>query len=83
MVGREEEGLERSLVDAARWREELGRDVGLLNFYLLRSELHAMPKTRSCIFRQLEGEGDLEGGCPEAHGEETTGAGNSAERLAH
>ena len=29
MVGREEDGLERSLVEAARWREELGRDVGL------------------------------------------------------
>jgi len=51
IVGREEDGLERSLVEAARWREELGRDVG------------------------------LEAGCPEAHGEETTGAGNSAERL--
>ena len=30
MVGRDEEGLERSLVDAARRREELGRDVGLV-----------------------------------------------------
>ena len=43
MVGREEDGLERSLVEAARWREELGRDVGLLDFYLLRSDLHVMP----------------------------------------
>ena len=30
IVGRDEEGLERSLVDAARRREELGRDVGLV-----------------------------------------------------
>ena len=30
IVGRDEEGLERSLVEAARRREELGRDVGLV-----------------------------------------------------
>ena len=30
IVGRDEEGLERSLVEAARRREELGRDVGLM-----------------------------------------------------
>ena len=29
MAGREEDGLERSLVEAARRREELGRDVDL------------------------------------------------------
>ena len=34
MVGRDEEGLERSLVDAARRREELGRDVGLVGIWL-------------------------------------------------
>ena len=29
MVGREDEGLERSLVEAARRREDVGRDVDL------------------------------------------------------
>ena len=37
MVGREDEGLERSLVEAARRREDVGRDVDLYIFTHMRT----------------------------------------------
>ena len=41
MVGREDEGLERSLVEAARRREDVGRDVDLyiLPFHTFWTEI--------------------------------------------
>ena len=146
MVGRDEEGLERSLVDAARRREELGRDVGLVGIWfclkcsknvffrddsrqdwemtwtwsrggpgelikfkkrrLIRNDwwrkqlgrdvgpksscelfrffykkTRLISSTCPCLRQSSLYELHLEGCCPEAHGEEITGAGNSAERL--
>ena len=72
----------RRLIRNDWWRKELERDIGpkslseLFDFFGQENMIDFEHLTMFSLY-----ELHLEGCCPEAHGEEITGAGNSAERL--
>ena len=77
----------RRLIRNDWWRKQLGRDVGpksscdLFRFFFFYKKTRLISSTCPCLRQSSLYELHLEGCCPEAHGEEITGAGNSAERL--